>query len=165
MSNQAWFNLHKCISEAHRLHSGHVFVGRRSACWEGCCLRAQGWQKTAVLCNCHRLWPHVHEPEQRRYFKLIFLIDVGSTWRKMFDLMGGLNRIFKFSLMMPNDPAVGPICGFFQEVIAFTLNILDSRVGQCSRCKIVGGTGERCPEEVPQALPENRVSLTSTKAV
>ena len=113
MSNRAWFNLHKFISEAHRLHSGHVFVGRRSACWEGCCLRAQGWQKTAVLCNCHRLWPHVHEAEQRRYFKLIFFIDVGSTWRKMFDLMGGLNRIFKFSLMMPNDPAVGPICGFF----------------------------------------------------
>ena len=113
MSNQAWFNLHKCISEAHRLHSGHVFVGRRSECLEGCYRRAQGWQKTEVLCNCHRLWPHVHGPEQRRYFKLIFLIDVESTWRKMFDLMGGLNRIFKFSLMMPNDPAVGPICGFF----------------------------------------------------
>ena len=53
-----------------------------------------------------------------------------------------------------------PFVVFFQEVIAFTLDILDSRVGQCSRCKIVGGAGERCPEEVPQALPENRVSLT-----
>ena len=57
-----------------------------------------------------------------------------------------------------------PFVVFFQEVIAFTLDILDSRVGQCSRCKIVGGAGERCPEEVPQALPENRVSLTMTRA-
>ena len=46
------------------------------------------------------------------------------------------------------------------EVIAVTLNILDGRVGQSSRCKAVGGAGERCTEEVPQTLPEYQVTLT-----